>query len=185
MGTLVAGTALQWHLYMRGSAGQDVNYTWDTGGNFTAPGELIPGRWDNFDARYERRAACPFPVGAVLTMGNDTNPANIYPGTTWKDLASAYNGRVMQIGTAALATGGSNSVTLQAANLPSHSHKGGMNAPGGQWSTMITGTDNDGSYKMGYTSGTFTDEANGKSVTNTPFSVANAFVQLRAWMRTA
>ncbi|OAD97983.1 hypothetical protein A6A26_23795 (plasmid) [Pantoea sp. OXWO6B1] len=59
-----------------------------------------------------------------------------------------------------------------------------MNAPGGQWATTITGTDNDGIYKMGYTSGIFTDEINGQSFTQAPFSVENAFVQFCAWMRT-
>lgn len=33
----------------------------------------------------------------------------------------------------------------------SHRHRAGMNAPGDVWSTMITGTDNDGRYNLGYT----------------------------------
>lgn len=52
MGTLVNGTTLSWHLHMKGSGGQDVNYTWDTNGNFNAPGQVNPGSYVNFDNRY-------------------------------------------------------------------------------------------------------------------------------------
>lgn len=52
MGTLVNGTALTWHLHMKGSGAANVDFYWDTNGNFTAPGELIPGSFANFDARY-------------------------------------------------------------------------------------------------------------------------------------
>ncbi|WP_447839770.1 phage tail-collar fiber domain-containing protein [Enterobacter ludwigii] len=52
MGTLVNGDALSWHLHMKGSGNGDINYKWDTNGNFTAPGQLIPGNFANFDNRY-------------------------------------------------------------------------------------------------------------------------------------
>lgn len=52
MGTLVSANVLSWHLHMKGSGGQDINYKWDTSGNFSAPGQLIPGSFANFDARY-------------------------------------------------------------------------------------------------------------------------------------
>ena len=52
MGSLVADTALSWHLHMKGSGGQDVNYKWDTSGNFSAPGQIIPGSFANFDGRF-------------------------------------------------------------------------------------------------------------------------------------
>lgn len=42
---------------MKGSGGANVDYSWDTNGNFTAPGELVPGKWDNFDARYYTQTA--------------------------------------------------------------------------------------------------------------------------------
>lgn len=126
---------------------------------------------------------CPLPVGAILQMGNDTNPASIYPGTTWKDLAGDYGGRVTAIGPA-METGGSNQVTLTANNLPDHKHKAGDQAPGGVWSTDYThGTDNQKTASLGYTSETLTT-ANA-SVTNSPFSVRNAYIAFRTWMRTA
>lgn len=52
MGSLVSANVLSWHLHMKGSGGQDINYKWDTSGNFIAPGQLIPGSFANFDARY-------------------------------------------------------------------------------------------------------------------------------------
>ncbi|BBV83418.1 hypothetical protein STW0522ENT60_40960 [Enterobacter kobei] len=52
MGSLVSDTLLSWHLHMKGSGGQDVNYKWDTSGNFSAPGQIIPGNFANFDGRF-------------------------------------------------------------------------------------------------------------------------------------
>ena len=52
MGSLVASDALSWHLHMKGSGTQEINYKWDTNGNFSAPGQLIPGSFANFDGRY-------------------------------------------------------------------------------------------------------------------------------------
>ena len=51
-GSLVAGDELSWHLHMKGSGGQDVNFKWDTKGNFNAPGQVNPGSYANFDNRY-------------------------------------------------------------------------------------------------------------------------------------
>ncbi|WP_241213682.1 phage tail protein [Enterobacter ludwigii] len=52
MGSLVADNVLSWHLHMKGSGSGDINYKWDTNGNFSAPGQLIPGSFANFDNRY-------------------------------------------------------------------------------------------------------------------------------------
>ncbi|CAM6536380.1 phage tail protein [Enterobacter intestinihominis] len=56
MGSLVSDSTLSWHLHMKGSANGDVNYKWDVNGNFTAPGQLIPGNFANFDSRYYTKA---------------------------------------------------------------------------------------------------------------------------------
>ena len=57
----------------------------------------------------------PVPVGAVLTMWNNTNPAELFSGTTWELLTA---GKYIQSGSTALSTGGSNSVSIAKANLP-------------------------------------------------------------------
>ncbi|WP_205733740.1 pyocin knob domain-containing protein [Enterobacter hormaechei] len=56
MGTLVAGDELSWHLHMKGSGGSEVNFKWDTKGNFNAPGQVNPGSYANFDSRYYTKA---------------------------------------------------------------------------------------------------------------------------------
>ena len=56
MGSLVAGDELSWHLHMKGSGGSEVNFKWDTKGNFNAPGQVNPGSYANFDNRYYTKA---------------------------------------------------------------------------------------------------------------------------------
>ncbi|WP_407216316.1 pyocin knob domain-containing protein [Enterobacter hormaechei] len=56
MGSLVAGDELSWHLHMKGSGGSEVNFKWDTKGNFNAPGQVNPGSYANFDSRYYTKA---------------------------------------------------------------------------------------------------------------------------------
>ena len=56
MGTLVNGSVLSWHLHMKGSGSDDVNFKWETNGNFTAPGQIIAGNYANFDVRYYTKA---------------------------------------------------------------------------------------------------------------------------------
>ncbi|MBA2803739.1 phage tail protein [Enterobacter hormaechei] len=55
-GSLVAGDELSWHLHMKGSGGTEVNFKWDTKGNFTIPGQVNPGSYANFDNRYYTKA---------------------------------------------------------------------------------------------------------------------------------
>jgi hypothetical protein len=128
---------------------------------------------------------CPFPVGFVMLLGNQSNPNTLFPCSTRKNLSEYFDTHVLAIGAVPGTIGGSNTLTFQAAILLNHSYKSCMNAPGGRWVTTITGTDNDGIYKRGFTSGIFTDEINGQSVTQALFNVENAFVQFCAWMRTA
>lgn len=53
-------------------------------------------------------------------MWNNTNPAELYPSTTWELITA---GKYIQSGSTALSTGGSNSVSISKANLPSISIK--------------------------------------------------------------
>lgn len=66
-----------------------------------------------FDEKFKN--FCPIPLGGVLTMWNETNPASLYLGTTW-ELISA--GKHVKTGDRALQTGGNNSISIQKANLP-------------------------------------------------------------------
>lgn len=56
LGTLVSGTTLSWVLHMKGSGGSETSYSWDVNGNFNAPGQVNPGNYANFDARYYTKA---------------------------------------------------------------------------------------------------------------------------------
>ena len=58
----------------------------------------------------------PVPVGGILLMYNSSNPAEIYPNTTWELLATDKHLKTTT-GTP-LATGGSNSFAISKANLP-------------------------------------------------------------------
>ncbi|MTD37812.1 hypothetical protein GIX45_04015 [Erwinia sp. CPCC 100877] len=51
-GALSSGDGIIWYLHMRGSAGHNVDHTWDTSGNYRAQGQVIPGNYSNFDSRY-------------------------------------------------------------------------------------------------------------------------------------
>ncbi len=48
-------------------------------------------------------------------MWNNTNPAELFSGTTWELITA---GKYIQSGSTALSTGGSNSVSIAKANLP-------------------------------------------------------------------
>lgn len=48
-------------------------------------------------------------------MWNNSNPAEIFPGTTWELIAA---GKYIQTGDTALQTGGSNSISIGKTNLP-------------------------------------------------------------------
>ncbi|WP_368900342.1 phage tail protein [Mixta calida] len=56
MGVLVSGTALSWRLHIKGAGLGEWHHSWDTSGNYTAPGQVIPGNYANFDSRYYTKA---------------------------------------------------------------------------------------------------------------------------------
>lgn len=71
--------------------------------------------------------ACPYKVGDIFLTTNATNPSTVWLGTTWQKI----EGRML-LGTsgsgASKATGGSNTVKLSTANLPSHTHSASQSA---------------------------------------------------------
>lgn len=55
MGSLVSGSELSWRLHMIDSVGNGITHEWDTYGNYTAPGQIFPGNYSNFDNRYDAK----------------------------------------------------------------------------------------------------------------------------------
>lgn len=93
----------------------------------TSKPTTFPPSLHNHDERYYTEEEIdtkfknyPVPVGGVLTMWNNTNPAELFSGTTWELITA---GKYIQSGRTALSTGGSNSVSITKANLPAISIK--------------------------------------------------------------
>ncbi|HCQ7475851.1 phage tail-collar fiber domain-containing protein [Klebsiella michiganensis] len=125
-----------------------------------------------------------FYVGIVIS--GEQSPAGRFPWQTWTDLSEIYNGRVVRIGSQYGAIGGSNSVKIEADNLPPHWHRSGDRSPGATWDPSTThGTDNQKSGPLALTEGTYTDAAGLKASTNKAIDVTNEYVSLIMWKRTA
>lgn len=117
LGSLVAGEELSWHLHMKGSGGTDVNFKWDTKGNFNAPGQVNPGSYANFDNRYYTKtqsdAGYMPKTGAYTKAESD---ARFQPKGSYTPAGQAYtkaesNARFLQgwrLGAVATATNGNN-----------------------------------------------------------------------------
>jgi hypothetical protein len=113
------------------------------------------------------------PVGTVRFYSQHVDPNERYPWSTWTYTGENRTIRVAKAdGSNVGATGGSDTVTLQRANLPAvqvdvtgsaseveqrlrtgrgggHKHKGGMAGPGEAWdSNYIVGSDNDSQAKL-------------------------------------
>ena len=76
-------------------------------------GKKIEDKIKDLEQRFKN--FCPFPVGSVLQMWNETNPTSLYLGTTWELIS---DGKYVKTGSTALQTGGNNSITLTKDNLP-------------------------------------------------------------------
>lgn len=62
----------------------------------------------------------PVPIGGILFMYNTSNPAELYPNTTWELLP---NNKFLKTGSTPLQQAGSNSISIAKANLPNISLK--------------------------------------------------------------
>ncbi|MGJ0635985.1 tail fiber protein [Xenorhabdus bovienii] len=64
-----------------------------------------------------------YPVGIVLWFAQNKNPNNLFPGTTWKYIGENKTIRLASLnGSDVLSTGGNDSITLSAAQIPAHNH---------------------------------------------------------------
>ena len=122
------------NIYLRSCTSWQAPWTWSewkkiarmsdlTWGNIGGKPSSFPPSSHTHDDRYYTESEinekfknfCPFPVGSVLQMWNETNPTSLYLGTTW-ELISAD--KYVKTGDRALQTGGNNSISIQKANLP-------------------------------------------------------------------
>ncbi|HHZ8352667.1 phage tail protein [Morganella morganii] len=64
-----------------------------------------------------------YPVGVVIWFAQNKNPNDLFPGTTWSYIGENKTIRLANSsGSNVLSSGGSDNITLTAANLPAHNH---------------------------------------------------------------
>ena len=120
----------------------------------------------------------PVPVGGILPMYNTSNPAEIYSGTTWELLATD---KYLKTTTGTpLSSGGSNSFTIQKANLPAV--KVQLDSfQLGRGTQEITGEFDPGNY-IPNTSGAFTEWSNSSyEMSNNRSGKRIGFQASRSW----
>ncbi|EQA4235409.1 phage tail protein [Serratia marcescens] len=177
-GYLMPGEDMHAHpvIHALGDGGLENIWEFDT-----QTGGVRSGKAGEFATQNWVRNYCPFPVGYVMLMGNNTDPRGMYPGTDWQDLVAAFDGRVLALGYDPMGTGGNNEVTLGAQHIPPHDH--GLKAypsntalDGGTSSRYSVDADR-GVVSQGLVTG--------RDGGTQAFSVQNAYVHVRAWMRVA
>lgn len=67
------------------------------------------------DTKFKNLNLVPVPVGGILFMWNNTNPAEIYASTTWELLP---DNKFLKTGNTPLTQAGSNNISISKANLP-------------------------------------------------------------------
>ncbi len=64
-----------------------------------------------------------YPIGIVLWFAQNKNPNTLFPGTKWSYIGENKTIRLgSQNGSDVMASGGADTITLAAANIPAHSH---------------------------------------------------------------
>lgn len=135
------------------------------------------------------------PVDFVMEMAVSTSPAAIYAGTTWKQLKNCIifaAGDSFRAGT----SGGSTSVTLTTAHLPSHDHAISTGSAGSHTHTIIgnVSKNNYATSWIGYTFGATSvttssaGEHNhtlyiGSTGSGSSFSIMNPYYAANIWQR--
>lgn len=115
--------------------------------------DVVEQRLDDIDP--SQSDACPFPVGFVMTMIDETDPNVIYDGTTWEKIEGKFilaSSAEFQTGS----VGGAKTVSLTSSQIPSHKHSVGPHAHGLNSHTHGNGTlkaSAGGLHKHGFTLG--------------------------------
>ena len=99
----------------KGDTGDLTPYQKKEDNTLTTSNKTVVGAINEIVSKFKNLSLVPVPVGGVLAMYTNTNPAEIYSGTTWELLTA---GKYIQSGSTALSTGGTNSVSINKANLP-------------------------------------------------------------------
>ena len=110
----------------------------------------------------------PVPIGGILFMGNNTNPAEIYPSTTWELLPE---NKFIKTGATPLIQAGSNNISVSKANLPAEKLQIDSFQLG-KGTQEITGTFRTGTRKVD----SYSDNSTGAFSTTGYGGSANAFM---------
>lgn len=82
-----------------------------------------------------------YPVGVVIWFAQNKNPNDLFPGTTWSYIGENKTIRLANSsGSNVLSSGGSDNITLTAANLPAHSHSFSGTTSSFDYGTKTTNT---------------------------------------------
>ncbi|ENY3036529.1 phage tail protein [Serratia marcescens] len=162
-------------IHVRGD--NDFECVWD----FNPQSGAISSKAGTFATQEWVKVYCPFPVGYVMLLGNNADPRAVYPGTDWQDITGTFDGRVIALGYDPLGTGGRNEVTLGAQHIPPHEH--GLKAYPSN-TALDGGTSN--RYSVDASQGVVSHGlVTGRDGGTEAFSVQNAYVHVRGWMRVA
>lgn len=123
---------------------------------------------NEIDTKFKNLNLVPVPIGGILFMGNNTNPAEIYPSTTWELLPE---NKFIKTGATPLIQAGSNNISVSKANLPAEKLQIDSFQLG-KGTQEITGTFRTGTRKVD----SYSDNSTGAFSTTGYGGSANAFM---------
>jgi len=82
-----------------------------------------------------------YPIGIVLWFAQNKNPNTLFPGTTWSYIGENKTIRLgSQNGSDVMTSGGADTITLAAANIPAHTHTFSATTSAFDYGTKTTST---------------------------------------------
>lgn len=106
-----------------------------------------------------------YPVGIVVWFAQNKNPNTLFPGTQWQYIGENKTVRLArENGEDILTTGGSDSVSLTVANLPSHGHGFSLTANSFDHGTKSTNNTGAHTHEAGNTINSYWGDANNRSL---------------------
>ena len=138
------------------------------GGGLATRVETLENEVQEIDTKFKNLNLVPVPIGGILFMGNNTNPAEIYPSTTWELLPE---NKFIKTGATPLIQAGSNNISVSKANLPAEKLQIDSFQLG-KGTQEITGTFRTGTRKVD----SYSDNSTGAFSTTGYGGSANAFM---------